>query len=95
MDRHRGIFGPGFCVTDEAGRLLTSVHNQNLLRRARMLAEQRNMLAWEVVVEGLLALRARSETITRRDYDLAVRREVLGRDSDSLRDLLLAEGSLT
>lgn len=33
-------FGPGFCVVDETRQLLTTVHNQNLLLRAKALLDE-------------------------------------------------------
>ena len=88
------VFGPAFCVVDETGRLLTTVQNQNLLRRAKMLAEQRDALGWEALVESLWALRGRAEIVTQLDYYRAVRREILFIDADNAYDYSLETGSL-
>jgi len=88
------VFGPAFCVVDETGRLLTTVQNQNLLRRAKMLAEQRDALGWETFVENLWALRSKADTVTQLDYYRAVKREVISCATDSAYDCSLAAGSL-
>ena len=89
------VFGPAFCVVDETGRLLTTVQNQNLLRRAKMLAEQRDALGWETFVENLWALRSRAETVTQLDYYRAVKREVMSCYTDRAYDYSLEVGGLT
>lgn len=69
------VFGPDFFVVDEAGQLLTSAHNHNLLRRARSFLEHVD-LDGTVIEDGLRELASKAETLSQQDYEIAVRREI-------------------
>jgi len=88
------IFGPEFCVVDETGRLHTTAHNQNLLRRAVVLLAQAATADRAAVEDAMAALSARAEIITQQDYDLAVHRELLAVRSDFADELSSRAGSL-
>ena len=88
------VFGQEFCVVDETGHLLTTAHNQDLLRQAKMLVDQSDSLGLDALVESLWALRIGAECMTQRDYEVAVRREILYSDADHTYDYSLEAGSL-
>jgi hypothetical protein len=69
------VFGPEFYVVDEAGQLLTSAHNRNLLRRARSFLEHVH-LDRRLIEDGLHELSSKAETLSQQDYEMAVRREI-------------------
>jgi len=73
-------FGAGFCIVDEAGRLLSTAHNQNLLRWARLLVESLGAADAAAVADGLAALTVRADRMTQRDYDRAVGRNLFEAD---------------
>lgn len=77
-------FGPEFCVVDETRQLLTSVHNQNLLLRAKALLDKFGAVDRERAEVGLRTLRALAKVVTQRDYERAVRWEI--RDSIAYHD---------
>jgi hypothetical protein len=69
------VFGPGFCVVDETGCLLTTGHNRNLLRRACTLAANAAALSTSDLADALAELRQRAENLSQDQYDRAVARE--------------------
>lgn len=69
------VFGPEFCVVDDQGQLLTTAHNRNLLRRARMLLEHADAQDRALLDEGLRDLEARAEIVSQRDYEAALLRD--------------------
>jgi hypothetical protein len=73
-------FSADFCVVDEAGSLLSTAHNQNLLRRARLLVESRGAVGVAEVENGPEGLEANVDTVTQRKDLQMVRPELLVRD---------------
>ncbi|OYY95597.1 MAG: hypothetical protein B7Y41_03610 [Hydrogenophilales bacterium 28-61-23] len=71
---HR-VFATEFCVVDDTGQLLTTAHNRNLLRRARMLVEHADTLDDKSLAEGLHDLAVKAETVRQQDYELALRQD--------------------
>ena len=74
------VFGPDFYVVGETGQLLTTAHNQNLLRRAKMLLEHAFALGDEELDEALHDLAERAENLDQGDYELAVGKEFREQD---------------
>jgi len=87
-------FGGDFCVVDEIGRLLTTAHNQNLLRRARMLVEANSSIDTAIVADSLAALKISAETLTQSDYERAVQKELRDADREHLGSDTRLAGSL-
>jgi len=69
------VFGHEFFVVDEDSHLLTTAHNLNLLRRARLLLDEADSIHADELRKALADLSNRAEEVRQYDYDLAVQNE--------------------
>ena len=89
------LFGAEFCVADESGNLLTTKHNQALLHRVKALLDECGTATAESIEQELNVLAAQGQVVVQSDYDLALRHEILYKDTDHTYDNSLQAGSLS